>query len=388
MLRSKVKFFLKTYIDLLIFVLLLMWMLSSNVQIAFALTLEDPKVKLTVKLEERYNDNITGVKHNAINDWITETGIGIKLNTEDKYESFEVIAELRHQFFKDNNNFNNLSEFLALNYSGELSRDDYLRVTEEFRHYEEPQTFEDAFGRTGERYSYFENRFKVDYTKEVDRSFSFTPYFENEINRVSHSGIQNSYLQRIGVEGKYRMSAFTYFLPLYEFSWREFQRQGHENVHTMLLGIRHDLSKQLFVEGSWGLDALEYLGGSHSIKPHVIVRVSDEIGPASRITFDYEKDNTLSAYTLDIFDAWRARAGFEQQLSQRLRGNLIGFYGESGYNFLDIQGTTKGVEAAIYYELKKNMTGVIKYKYLDALSTDEAREHITYEIRAGISAEL
>ena len=388
MLRSKVKFFLKTYVDLLIFVLLLMWMMSSTVQIADAFTLDNHKVKVTAKLSERYDDNITGVKHNAIDDWITETSIGLKLNSEDKYQSLEVIGELRQQLFADNKTFNNLSEYLWLNYSSELSRYDNLKVAEEFQHYEEPQTFEEAFGRTSERYSYYVNRLKIAYTKELDRSFSFTPYLENEINMVSHSDIQNSYLQRIGVEGKYRISEAAYLLPLYEFSWREFQRQGHENVHTMLLGIRHNLSKQLLVEGSWGLDAIEYLGGSHSIKPHFIVRLRDEIGPTSRLTFDYEKDNTLSPYTLDVFDAWRAQAGLEQQLSERLRSNLITFYGESSYNFLDIQGTTKGVEAALYYDLRKNMMGVIKYKLLEEMSPTETREYSTYEFTVGISAEL
>jgi len=54
----------------------------------------------------------------------------------------------------------------------DFSKVDDVSIKDVLEHSYEPQSFEDALGRTNGRYSYFRNRLNVDYTRDLSKQLS------------------------------------------------------------------------------------------------------------------------------------------------------------------------------------------------------------------------
>ena len=137
------------------------------------------------ELRQAYDDNITLANDNEKDDFVTTLLAGLDVGYEGKTQTLTLSGDIKQQLYAREAGFNNLSEALRLNFNQEFSRYDRLRVTDSFTHADEPTSFEDDFGRTAGRYSYYRNTFNTEYTRDISRQISVQGHYGNESYNAS-----------------------------------------------------------------------------------------------------------------------------------------------------------------------------------------------------------
>lgn len=99
-------------------------------------------------LSQAYDDNITFLKDDKEDDFITAISAGLKAKREALTYSWALSADLTHEFFAENNKFDKTSEDVSFSFSKELSKHDKVSLSESFFHGYEPKSLAETFGRT------------------------------------------------------------------------------------------------------------------------------------------------------------------------------------------------------------------------------------------------
>jgi hypothetical protein len=298
---------------------------------AFAYSVGDVDVNVRAGTSVKYDDNLTYIPDNPLDDIVTNISAGIRALYEGKNTALDVSANIDRDFFSDNKSFDNTSEDFSLRAAQELSKYDRILFTNSFVHSEEPRSWEDAFGRTGGRYSYYRNTAGLAYSRDITSQLSFTGRYSNEQNYYTRKANPDSHMDTLGLETTYFLTSSDGLLGSYTFSRRKFRQGPAADINELLGGWRHYFTKQLYFDGLGGLDFIEPYSGRRHTKPAYSASLTNELDASSRLAFRYVKQYQAVPYTEELFSAWRSSCDFTRQLIQRLGALLSFFYGEGEY---------------------------------------------------------
>jgi len=345
-------------------------------------------IKVEGSVSEIYDDNTTFTEENEKSDSITNLTLSLAVKYEGKTQTLKFIGHINQQIFAENHGFNNTSQDFDLIFSSELSKYDRISLENVFTHTYEPRSFEEAFGRTGGRYSYYRNRFNFNYTKDISKQFSLITRYANEINEISREDLKDSYLNKVGFEVDYFTSFATLLLFSYGFANRKFEYSKDASIQTMAIGIRPYISKRVYFDGKIGVDFINSYNDKGYSKPLILASLTDEISRNTRAGLSFAKQYNTDAYTEDIFNYWQTSAFFKRELLKRLRYSLSGFYGEGEYVSLDIIDKLWGANIALTYDFREKLRGNLGYTYSDLDSTDVSREYIKNTVFLSLTVEF
>jgi len=374
-------------IPIITFIIFIVWLTGLSGS-AFCFNYKGIDVKVRCSGSESYDDNITFVNKNERKDFITDISLGLGLKYEGKTHSIELGGNIYQQLFAKYHTFNNTSEDLTLDFRQEFSKYDRITLKDVFTHTYEPRSFEDVFGRTPGRYSYFKNRLDLAYTKDITRQFSIGAKYSNEVNDISKEDINDSYLNIAGLEATYFPSSNILFMLSYDFTCRNFNPGSSATTHTVASGLRYYMTKQFYFDGRAGIDIINSYDNKNYAKPVILASLVNDIDENSRASISFAKRYYTKAYAQDLFDYWETRGTFTTQLYKRLGCSISGFYGEGEYIPVDVTDKLRGVSVAFTYDLSESSKGNLRYTYSDVTSTIDTREYNKNKIFLGISYEF
>ena len=361
--------------------------MSSNV---FAFPYKGLDIKVGGTVSEMYDDNITRTNSsdNKKGDFTTRLALNLGVKYEGKTRTLDFTGRINRDIFTTNHNFNNTSEKLELNFQNELSKYDIIRLKNTFNHAYEQSSFDDTFEGAEGRYAYYKNQFNLDYTRDISKQFTVIARYANEINELSREGSKDSYLNTLGFEADYIYSADTVFFMLYDFSKRTYNEAGDISIHTVAAGIRRYITKQLYFDGTGGVDFITSFEDTKDTGEYIQGSLTDEIDENTALSLSFTKRKQTISYREDFFDSWRISGLFKRQLLKRLGCSLSGFYGKGEYKSLNLTDSLRGANIAFSYELRKNLRGDLTYTYTDKDSTDKALGYTKNVISSGLTIEF
>lgn len=345
-------------------------------------------IKVKTAVNEAYDDNITSAGENKKGDFVTSLALGLDVKDEGKTRSLKLSGNIRQQVFAQKHSYNNISQGLSLSFRNEFSKYDRITLKNAFSHTYEPRSFKEAFGRTSGRYSYYRNRFNLDYTRDISRQLSLSVSYANELNEISGKDLNDSYLNRLGFEADYFFSSATVFLFSYEFAGRNFNSGEDASTHTIAAGIKHYLSRQFYFDGKTGVDFVDSYSGRNYTKPIISISLADEIDENTRAAISFTKEYSANSYRENLFSYRQISAFFTRRLLERLGCSFSGFYGRGEYTSSNITDKLRGVSVGFSYDLRKNLKGKLTYTYSKTDSTPASREYTKNVVSAGLSAEF
>ncbi|OQX79325.1 MAG: hypothetical protein B6D56_07335 [Candidatus Omnitrophica bacterium 4484_70.1] len=334
---------------------------------------------------EVYDDNITFIKDKKKEDFITKVNLGLDLKYEGKTQAFVVGGGITQQIFARYHNYNNTSQHLSLNFYKEFSPYSQLRLTDSFAHTYEPRSFEEAFGRTGGRYSYYRNKFNLIYIRDISKYLNIRAIFANEINEVSRQGLRDSTLNQAGFNLNYFWSPSIILKFNYSFFLRDFTPGEGASTHSIVLGLRNYLSSQLYFDFRGGMEVIESFNDKNYIRPLIQALVTGDIDENTRVKLAFTKKYYTNAYTEDLFNYWRVSAFLTRRLLKRLRGSLLGFYGEGRYVAIGIRDKLNGVTFTFTFDVGRDIKANFSYTNSRVDSTDIGREYIKNTVGLGVT---
>lgn len=355
---------------------------------ASAFDYRDIDMSLRAGISETYDDNITSVHENEKEDFITTLSLGLGAKLEGKTRSLNLAANVTQQLFADYDNFNNTSQDLTIDFQQEFSKYDRISLRDTFTHTYEPRSFEDAFGRTTGRYSYYRNRFSLDYTRDIAKQLSLSARYANEVDEISRKDLSDSSLNRAGLEATYFLSSATILLCFYDFTYRDFDPGASASTNTIAAGLRHYLTSQLYLDAQAGLDLINSYNDEGYCRPLIQASLTSDIDENSRAAISFSKRYYTNAYTQDLFDYWKVLATFTRQLFKRLSCSLSGFYGKGEYVAANITDKLRGASIGLTYDLTKKIKANLGYTYSNVDSTQATREYTKNRIYLKLSMEF
>ncbi|MBI3617061.1 MAG: outer membrane beta-barrel protein [Candidatus Omnitrophica bacterium] len=327
---------------------------------------------------------MTFVKEDKKSDNVTNLLIGLGAKQEGKTHTLALEGNLTRHLFADNPSFNNNSQDLNIDFQKELSRYDRFSATNKFVHSEEPRSFEDDFGRTTGRYSYYRNTFNAEYTRDLSKHVSIQGHYGNENYSTSREDIRDSLLNRAGFDVNYIESSATAFLLGYDFTTRHIDESGTAAVHTLATGFRHSLTTQLYIDTRAGVSFVEAFDGSSASKPSAAVALTDDFNETDSASLSYSKTSTPSSFTADIFDSWRVALSLGRQLLERLKMTASVFFGEGDFAAQGITDRQTGASTRLSYEVTRNAQTFLAYTYSEVNSNIDTRGYDRNWVEVGV----
>ncbi|MBN2097698.1 MAG: outer membrane beta-barrel protein [Candidatus Omnitrophica bacterium] len=352
---------------------------------AFGFDAEDLDVQVRANVSETYDDNITFAHQDAKKDFITSFSLGTDLKYEQKMRSLSLAANIFQQLFADCSDFNNTSQDLSLDYKQELSKYARLSLLNRFSHSYEPRSFEDAFGRSGGRYSYYRNRFSLGYIKDISKQLSVGARYANELNEISREDLADSYLNNFGLDATYFLSSNNILSGSYDFSNRNFNPGSSASTNSLATGLRHYFTEQLYFDGRAGLDIINSFFEKSYTKPLIFAALTSDIDETAQASLSFSQQYTTTSYTQDLFKQWRLSAALNKQLFKRLNCALSAFYGEGEYVSSSITDELNGASCSLRYDLNEQLTGTLSYSYTSVDSNLNTREYSKNRISLRLS---
>ena len=282
-------------------------------------------------------------------------------------------------------NFNNNAQDVRLAVLKEFSKYDRVSFSNTFRHAEDPSSFEDAFGRTAGRYSFYRNSMNLQYSRDLSKQLGLLVGYDNEIYEVDRANSSDSFLNRVSVELDYFRSSATVFILAYYFSVRDLDPGANSTVHSLVTGVRHYLTKQLYVDATTGLSLVEDFSGKTSTDPRIFLTLTDDIDENTSVSVSFQKEKFPNGYTEDVFDYWQLTARVRHQLVERMGVVFSGFYGDGDFDSLNIRDKLTGVSTRLNYDLTEHVSAYVDYTYSQTQSNVDARGYERNIITVGMN---
>ena len=351
---------------------------------AFAYALGNVELKPVASLSEVYDDNITYSNHNRISDFITQSLLGVSANYAGKTANFTFVGALRYDVFAENPSFDNLSENFVLNAKKDLSQYDSLSFSNSFNHAQEPRSFEDEFGRTNGRYSYYYNNTTTAYSRDLSQNLSFDLHETHELLVYSRNNISDAYLDKIGSAWHYAYNPETVALLSYDYSLSHFDPGTSMSEHTVTIGARRYLTNQFYVEGDSGVDIFTSFAKRSYVEPLFSVTLNDTVDNVTVAGLNFTKEYSPNLYSEDVLDAWRISANIQRQLFARLAGNMNFFWGQGTYITSKTKDDLIGAKVGLAYDLSPKVQLLVDYSYSHVSSNIDSREYYRNSTRLGV----
>jgi hypothetical protein len=356
--------------------------------IVLAYQVGDVEINVSAGVNEAYDDNITYADTNQKKDSSTNLNLGLDAKYEGKTRSLDLAANLNHQIFDTYTDFDNTSENASLTYLQEFSKYDRISLRESFIHSQDPSSFEDEFGRSSGRYSYYRNNFDLSYTRDISQKLSLVYRYSNEFYDPNSQDSSASYLHKLGAEADFAFNSQTIGYASYDFSQRSFDPGTEATFNFVGLGLRQYFTNQLFADLRAGVDFISSFNNQNHTEPSYQLSVTDEFDQSSRLTLSFVNEYSANAYTEDLFNYWQVSAALSKQLLERLRCGLSAFFGKGEYPDLDIEDELKGVSLSFDYDLRHNLKLNLNYSYSKTSSNFSDRDYARNYVSAGLKAEF
>ena len=352
-------------------------------------------IKITgVSIGETFDDNITFVKENKLEDFVTDLRLGLGVKYEGKTRTFELTGDISNQAFAKNDTFNNITQHINLNFKNELSKRDRISLNNVFTHFEAPSStdegyFSQQFGRSTGRFEFFQNKFNVDYTNDIAKPLSLVVKYANEINVFSGVSNPNSILNKPGLGLRYLFSpTATIFSFSYDFTSVQFETEEDATINTIGPGIRQYITKKLYFDGRTGVDFINSFDDENLTKPFVQASLTYIIEEKTSASLSFDKKYETNPYFADIFNNWRTSASLTRQMLERLSCSLSIFYGEGEFISSTFEQKLLGVNSSLKYDISRNLKGNLTYTYSQFDSNVETVGYSKNTLFLGLVAEF
>lgn len=332
-------------------------------------------LKILADISHSYDDNITYVKENAVEDFVSRVTLGMDWNYEGKTSALEWLGRITQHIFAENADFNNSSQDFTCKLMKEFSGHDSVVINNTFVHAEEPSSFLDALGRETGRYSYVKNKLNFAYNRDVSKQFFIVARYAHDADFFSRKDIADSSMHSVGAKLEYKPNSTTMFSLSDDFSRRDFDPGSNASAHTLAAGIKQYFTKQLAFEGSGGVSFSKSYDHKKYNKPVMGFSFIDELSKNTITKVTFMKRYDANAYEEDLFSYSEFSADILRQISERWGGKLSLFYGKGRYISLGIKDTLQGLSAGLFYELRPNIKINVGYAYTQTNSNSDIREY-------------
>jgi hypothetical protein len=347
--------------------------------------------KLDIEVEgvtkETFDDNIALSKNNKKRDLITDLGGALRLKYSGKRQAFDLTGRSTEHIYARNSSFTNNSQDVNFNYQLELTKKDRIVIQDTGSHYENPEGFDDSFGRGGGFYSTIQNRLSGDYTRDIAKQVQANAGYTNQfyIFTKSKGTRQNSYSNQARASGTYFWNSDTQFSLWYNFEDRSFEHQKETaDINTILTGLKRYLTKQLAFDLQGGLDLTKMFDGTFSIGPVIYTALIGELNKRTQVNLSFTSRDRTSGYEVDVFQYWQISAGLTRELWKRLKTDLSAFYGQGKYKSMGITDHFFGWNATLDYEITQRIKAGLLYTFYDLSSSQGSRDYIRNQVTARV----
>jgi len=301
----------------------------------YAISNEDYDIHASVVTE--YDDNITRDEKNEKDDFITNISVGIELNKEEKRNHLRLDGSITQQIYLKNTKFNNFGHDIELEFQRELTKYDTLSITDNYFNTEKPRNIEEEFGRTSGLYEAFGNNFDLTFIRETDTHRVIQIGYQNELYAVSgRDDINDSIVNGFFLEQRHEKNLNTSFFYRYDYLTRDFQDGSDATINTWSVGLRQLFNKRVTLDAGIGFSYIKSFTGETLSRPYVLISLTEEINPNSKLKLSILQNSTMSRSKEDIFDSWRVTGRFDHKFTGRLDIKTSAFYGQGEFNDLKI----------------------------------------------------
>ncbi len=335
-------------------------------------------------LNESYDDNITYASKHALSDAITQVALGLMGSYGGKTEGFSFGGDLRYDVFARYSNFDNLSEHLAGMAQKELNDHNRVSFRDDFTHAQEPRSFEDQFGRTGGRYSYYADSAGIVYAHDFTQQLSADLHYNYAFTIYSRDDISDSYLNKVGTAWQYVFDAETIALFSYDYSLRNFDPGLSAYVHTVAVGARRYLTSQLYLEGDSGVDVFETYAKHSYVKPLFTVALNDVVDSVTVAGITFTREYSPNAYFEDILNSWRVAGNISHSFFPRFTAAGSLFWGRGTYITTRVKDELTGIDVNATYDLGHNTQVFVDNNYSQTRSNVASRAYTRNRVSLGI----
>jgi len=355
---------------------------------AYAYRIGNIDITLRSRIQQMYDDNVTFASINKKEDFITVFTIGMDARYAGKMNSLELITDITRNTFVSHQDFNNTSEDVTLRFQREFSKFDRISLRDSFTHAEEPRSFEDEFGRTSGRYSYYRNNFNISYTRDISKSLSFNLRYANRIYAVSREDMSDSYFNNIGFDASYIFGPRTIATFSYDYEHRKFDPGAKSYIHKIAALLRRYITPHLYFDISSGVSFAHSYSGENYSQPLFAFSLAEEVNKNSRVGLSFVKEYATNSYTANIFDRWSISMFFVYDILERLQCSFSFFYSNVKYKIVDIADKYFGSRISFIYDISDNLRGDISYSYSNTSSDVDLREYRKNKVSLGIKWEF
>lgn len=322
-------------------------------------------IKVEGGINEMYDDNITITSdaEKQKEDYITNLSLELGVKHEGRTRNIVFSGRTNQQFYADNNNLDRNSQNFSLNFTNEISDNQRISIEDVYTHLYEPSGFEDSFGRPEGRYSTYKNRLNLRYEIDVADGVSVSTSYANEKTDVSRDDMQDSSLDRYGVEAKYFPGLATAFTCSYGFVSNKLDDGAKAATQSVALGLRQNITKNFYFNLSAGEDFIETFDGNEDTAENYQGSLTNEISENTLATLSFSKKKQSISNREDMFDSWQASGGLTKTISEKVKSSFSGFYGEGEYSVSGLAEKLRGVQLGFDYEFREDVRWDLSYAY-------------------------
>ena len=356
---------------------------SSAQLFAISTPLESKKIhtEILAGTGETFDDNVTLVKSNEKQDFITELSAGLRLSYEGERNTGGIQFEDFQQLFSSHHEFNNNAQKANASWETEITKMSSLKFTDDFSHGEEPRSFEDEFGRSRGRYSTSRNNSDLFYSHELSKRFTFNVGYGNQFNLFSRSDLRDSMRNIAKVSLDWGLNSestlsWIYQYANYQFASSDTLGADSANSNGLGLGLKQYLSKQLYMNLGGGMDIIHNFSNDNLLRPYAEFGLTSEPDERTKIKLlSFEWRSQANPYQTSIFESWRVSGGITRELRKRLKGSLTGFFGSGEYKELDIHDYLYGTKAELVFEVRPELFLSLSYGFSITSSNQDSRDY-------------
>ncbi len=335
-------------------------------------------------LLETFDDNVTSAHVDEKSDAITKATLAGGFTYTNPTDNLNFITRITQQLFAQHSSFNNTSEEVGLQGGKQLSEYDMISVTNQFKHEEDPSSFEDAFGRTSGRSSSYKNKFDITYARELTKQWNFKTIYRQDNDSYSRDDISDSIQYAPGILSEYALDSANFVGLGYDYAQRNFDRGGDVKAHNVYGSYRHFFTEQWSIDIKPGVTHITSVDGSSFTKPRYTIGLNNDLDERTKVNINFTQEYAAGSFQQDVFNNWRLAASLFRQLLAKLTTSLSVFYGQGTYEGSNIDEDLSGADISLQYLLTKNASLYTGYNFQNVASNINTREHTRNMLSFGI----
>ncbi len=341
------------------------------------------ELELEGGVKEVFDDNVTLTKKHKKSDFITDLTGALRARYEGKRQNLELVGRSTEHLYARNWSYTNNAQDVFLDYNLELTARDQIKIKDAGSHYEDPRSFEEAFGRAGGRYGTVRNKLDGDYLHDFSKQLQTDIGYSNQsfIFTKDKGGNRNSLSNQARANGAYLWNSETQFSLWYNYEDRHYDGiKGTGWVQGITGGVRRYLTKQLYLDLQGGLDLIRTFGKDLLARPVLVAALTGELTERTQASLSFMRRDQTSGYETDIFNFWQVSANLKHEITRRFQAVLSAFYGHGRYRSLDIKDNFIGWNGSLDYEFWRNVKAGLAYAFYLLDSNVSSREYARNQV--------